>query len=200
MRASVVNGFNALDIIHRKANNTHVDDYFTGATVSSGGIRTVTKSVRSRSTSRQRSQSPANSVTTPAKSASPRTSLANVSEEGCPKSTVVSNLAAIVVTTLPSPVVKSRKRISTFQMPETIPQSQLWSSNEDNEAISANYNDYGELVGLETMFARPLVADEYTITEVLRKLELESHFEFRAMMREIILPQVNSKSALRTYY
>ena len=192
MRASVVNGFNALDIIHRKANNTHVDDYFTGATVSSGGIRTVTKSVRS--------QSPASSVTTTAKYASPRTSFTNVSEEGCPKSTVVSNLAAIVVTTLPSPVVKSRKRISTFQMPETIPQSQIWSSNEDNEAIPANYNDYGELVGLETMFARPLVANEDTITEVLRKIEIESHFEFRAMMREIILPQVNSKSALRTYY
>lgn len=50
------------------------------------------------------------------------------------------------------------------------------------------------------MFARPLVANEDTITEVLRKIEIESHFEFRAMMREIILPQVNSKSALRTYY
>jgi len=200
MRASVIDGFIALEVLNKKADDVNANGHSTDEIASTSRFRSFVRSIRSRSPSRQRTQSPSASIAPNFVPASPRSPLAKVSEEESPNSPVVLDSGTIIVTASPSPVVKSRKRVSTLQLPTTIQQPQMWISNVDGKAVPAAYNEYGELVDLETLSAKPLVADEHTITEILRKIKTEFQAEFRAMMREIILPQIDSRTAIRTYH
>jgi len=201
MRAAVVSGFNALEVLNKEADDMYVNGLSTDGTASSPSeLRSFARSMRSHCPSKRRTPSPSDSRTTTSGPASPRSPLAKVSEEAPQEFPLALGTATVTVSSLPSPVVKSRKRVSTLQLPNTIQQFHMWISNEHGEAIPAAYNQYGELAGLETLSVKPLVADQHTVTEMLRKIKIEFHSEFRARMREIILPQMDSRTAIRMYF
>lgn len=75
----------------------------------------------------------------------------------------------------------------------------MWILDGDGESIPGSYNQYGELVSVEALNTKPLVAKEHTVAEMLRKIKIEFRSDFRAKMREIILPQMDLRTIIRTY-